>query len=210
MEPRKLDTDELLRLASDGDHGAIRGLFERHRNRLCRMVAARLDPRVAARLDPSDVVQDALGEASGRLAVFARERPVPFFVWLRRLTLVHLSGLHRFHLGSRRRSAARDVGLATRQPADSQAAALDQLPDTATSPSQNAVRDEECERVRAVLAMLEGPDRAILELRYIERLSLAAIAERLGIGPAAAKMRHFRALRRFRAVIEGTREEPDW
>ena len=64
------------------------------------------------------------------------------------------------------------------------AATIDHLPGTDTSPSQHAVRDEECELVREVLDQLEPPDRVFLELRYIERLSLGEIADRLRLGPA--------------------------
>ena len=106
MELERLETDELLQLAGDGNEGAVGPLFARHRNRLRRLVAARLDRRVAARLDPSDVVQEALGEASEKLAAFVRDRPVSFYTWLKRLTLLRLSGLHRFHLGN-----AQAVGL---------------------------------------------------------------------------------------------------
>jgi RNA polymerase sigma-70 factor (ECF subfamily) len=207
MSPNSLETEELLRLAANGEERAIDRLLDRHRGRLRHMVAARLDRRLTTRLDASDVVQDALGEASGRLAGFVRDRPVPFYTWLKRLTLLRVSWLHRFHLGSRRRCAARDVGLETTLCAVSSAAAFDRLADTATSPSANAVRDEECERVRTVLRQLESADRIILELRYVERLSLAEIAERLTIGSSAVKMRHLRALKRFRALLEGHRGE---
>jgi RNA polymerase sigma-70 factor (ECF subfamily) len=111
-------------------------------------------------------------------------------------------------LGSRKRSAAREVHLESRRFADSATAAFDRLADTGTSPSQDAVRDEECERVRAVLARLKGPDRTILELRYFERLALAEIAGRLEIGLSAVKLRHLRALKRFRAQLDNTRKEP--
>ena len=156
MKPNSLETEELLRHAAAGDDWAVSGLFERHRGRLRRMIAARLDRRIAARVDPSDVVQEALGEASGRLAAFVRDRPVPFYFWLKRLTLQHLSWSHRFHLRSRKRCAAREVGLDTRPAATSSAAGCDRLPGDGTSPSQNAVRDEECEQVRAVLGQLES------------------------------------------------------
>lgn len=201
------ETEELLRLAGEGDGRAIGGLFERHRPRLRRMVAARLDRRVAPRLDPSDVVQEAMGEASQRLPEFLRTRPVPYYSWLRRLTLLHLAWSHRSHLGARKRSAARDVDLGT-MPFDTRSTVgVDRLPGTDTSPSQQAVRDEECTRVRAVLDRLNPPDRAFLQLRYIERLSLAEIAERLGLGPSAVKMRHLRALKRFRGLLEGREAE---
>jgi len=55
-----LDTDELLRLAETGQRDAMEMLFERHRDKLRRMVEIRLEPRLRKRFDPSDVVQDSL------------------------------------------------------------------------------------------------------------------------------------------------------
>jgi RNA polymerase sigma-70 factor, ECF subfamily len=205
MATNSRETEELLCQAENGDGGATRVLFERHRGRLRRMVAARLDRRVAARFDASDVVQEALGEANVRLAQFLRDRPVPYYSWLRRLTLLHLAWLHRFHLGARKRCAARGQNLETRPSDTSSDIAADRLAGSDTSPSQHVVRDEECEQVRAVLDQLEGTDREFLELRYVEQLPLAEIADRLGIGLSAVKMRHLRALKRFRGLVQGLR-----
>src|SRR5262245_56045129 len=54
MAPAPPDTDVLLDRAQSGDGGARSALMARHRDRLRRMVALRLDPRLAARVDPSD------------------------------------------------------------------------------------------------------------------------------------------------------------
>jgi RNA polymerase sigma-70 factor (ECF subfamily) len=61
------DTEHLLDSASRGDAQARGRLLERHRPRLKRMVAVRLDRRLAARVDPSDVVQEALTDAAAQL-----------------------------------------------------------------------------------------------------------------------------------------------
>jgi RNA polymerase sigma-70 factor (ECF subfamily) len=84
------DTDQLLRRIAQGDVAARELLLARHRDRLRRMVALRLDPRLQARVDPSDVVQDTLAEADVKLADYARRRPLPFYPWLRRLAWEHL------------------------------------------------------------------------------------------------------------------------
>jgi RNA polymerase sigma-70 factor (ECF subfamily) len=80
------ETDRLLRDAARGDPAALRTLLELHRERLRRMVALRLDSRLAARIDASDVVQEALTVAAQKLADYERERPLPFYLWLHRLT----------------------------------------------------------------------------------------------------------------------------
>src|SRR5947209_2999703 len=105
LEP---DTEELLRRSAAGDRAARGALLQRHRGRLRRMVALRLDPRLAARLDPSDVVQEVLAEADRRLDDYLRQRPLPFYPWLRQLAADRLADAHRRHLGAARRSVTRE------------------------------------------------------------------------------------------------------
>ena len=80
-------TEKLLRLAVQADRSALAATLDRHRVRLRRMVAARLDPRITARVDPSDLVQETLADSVQRLPEYLRDRPVPYWVWLKRLAL---------------------------------------------------------------------------------------------------------------------------
>src|SRR5437016_12730933 len=102
------DTEQLLDAAARGDGPARGRLLERHRQRLKRLVAVRLDRRLAARVDPSDVVQETLAEAAARLDGYLRDRPLPFYPWLRRLAEERLADVHRGHLRAGRRSVARE------------------------------------------------------------------------------------------------------
>jgi RNA polymerase sigma-70 factor (ECF subfamily) len=74
---------ELLRAAANGDDDARQRLLARHRTRLRQMVAVYLDRRLADRVDPSDLVQEALTDAARGLSCYLRERPLPFYPWLR-------------------------------------------------------------------------------------------------------------------------------
>ena len=102
------DTDHLLAAASRGDRTARGPLLERHRRRLRRMVDVRLDRRLAARVDPSDVVQEALADAARRLDKYLRDRPIPFYPWLRRLAWDRLADAYRRHLRAGQRSVVRE------------------------------------------------------------------------------------------------------
>ena len=75
------------------------------------MVALRLDPGLAGRIDPSDVIQETYLEASARLAEYLQKPTMPFYLWLRFLAGQKLVTLHRHHLGTQRRDAAREVSL---------------------------------------------------------------------------------------------------
>jgi RNA polymerase sigma-70 factor, ECF subfamily len=193
------ETDRLLRDAARGDQTALRSLLERHRERLRRMVALRLDSRLSARVDASDVVQEALMDAARKLADYERDRPLPFYPWLHRLTAERLAVIHRKH-----RRGTRSVGREqhdTVWPDDSAGLLVDHLVDRDTTPGHDLVREERRQRVRDALEQLTPPDREVLVMRYIEDLTFPEIAAILEVGESAAKMRHLRAIGRIRTVL---------
>jgi RNA polymerase sigma-70 factor (ECF subfamily) len=200
MSPHDPETEALLARAAGGDPAAAPQLLARHRDRLRRMVAVRLDPRLAARLDPSDVVQEALLEAAGKLPEYLRERPLPFYPWLRRLAWERLLKLHQRHRAAKR-DAARDVRLAPALPDGSALELAQRLVASGTSPSGRAAREETRDRVRAALVALPAADREVLVLRYLEGMTTAEVAAVLGLGEGAVKMRHRRALDRLSRVL---------
>jgi RNA polymerase sigma-70 factor (ECF subfamily) len=194
------DTDLLLRRAAAGDDTARGDLLQRHRGQLKRMVAVRLDPRLAARVDPSDVVQEALAEAAGRLDGYLRDRPLPFYPWLRAIAQQRLLDLRRRHVQAGRRSVAREeerLGLSDRSALE----LAERLFARPSSPSARARRQELQERVRAALAGLREADREVLVLRHLEGLPAREIAAVLGISEGAVHTRHVRALQRLRARL---------
>src|SRR5207248_2269319 len=94
--------------ASRGDARARQQLLARHQNRLRQMVAYRMDRRLAARIDPSDVVQETLLDAALKLSDYLRDRPLPFYPWLRQLAFDRLVELNRLHLRAKKRSVRRE------------------------------------------------------------------------------------------------------
>jgi RNA polymerase sigma-70 factor (ECF subfamily) len=201
----ELNTEQLLDAASRGDVQARGWLLERHRPRLRRMVVVRLDRRVAARVDPSDVVQEALATAAWKLDEYLRERPLPFYPWLRRLAWLRLTDAHRRHLHAGRRSVAREepAGL----PDESVLELAKRLSAPGSGPSAALSRRERAARVRAALDRLPVRDREVLVLRYLEDLTTAEAAAVLGISEGAVKVRLLRALRRLRDLLD-EEEEP--
>jgi len=198
------DTGELLDRSAAGDTSARGRLLDRHRERLRRMIAVRLDPRLAARVDPSDVVQDALADADAKLDRYLCDRPLPFYPWLRQLAQDRLAQLFRRHIRAGRRSVGREKGISL---SDRSAAELaERLFARGSSPSRHAIQSELRKRVRAALAALPQTDREVLVLRNLEQLSVAATAEVLGLTECAVKMRHVRALAKLRGALGNTSE----
>jgi RNA polymerase sigma-70 factor, ECF subfamily len=198
------ETDQLLRRAARGDHQGWGALLERHRRRLRRMVALRLDQRLQGRLDASDVIQEAYLDASARLPEYLRQPAMPFFLWLRFLTGQKLLELHRRHLGAQRRDAGREVSLYRGSlPAASSAALAAQLLGHDTRPSEAAVRAERKIRLQEALNRLEPLDREVLALRHFEHLNNSEAAQVLGLREAAASKRYVRALKKLKEILAG-------
>jgi WD40 repeat protein/serine/threonine protein kinase len=105
----ELDTEGLLERAGSGDAAARQQLFTRHRDRLRRLVALRLDRRLAARVDPSDIVQESLAEAHQRLTDYLRDRPLPFYAWLRQFAWERVAKQYERHVRVQRRSVTREA-----------------------------------------------------------------------------------------------------
>jgi RNA polymerase sigma-70 factor (ECF subfamily) len=194
------DTEHLLERVAAGDCAARDQLLQRHRRRLGNMVAVRFDPRLAARVDPSDVVQETLAEAAANLDRYLRERPLPFYPWLRQLAERRLIDLHRRHVQARRRSVTREVGP-TGLPDHSALALADRLFARLSSPSAGLRRQERRDRVRAALAALSEQDREVLVLRILEALPTRETAAVLGISEVAVRSRQVRALDRQKVLL---------
>ena len=203
--PEDPQTDALLAGARRGDRSAVGRLLARHRDRLRRMVAVRIDDRLSTRIDPSDVVQETMAVAADRLSDYLRDPPLPFYPWLRQIALNRLIDLHRRHILAGRRSVDREEPLGL---SDTSAVKLaDRVLAGGTGPVKRLLRDELRARVRATLARLDPADREILVLRHLEQLSMAECTAVLGISEAAAKKRHVRAVRRLRHLLDDENPE---
>jgi RNA polymerase sigma-70 factor (ECF subfamily) len=196
------DTQGLLAGVQGADQDALAALFARHRDRLGRMVEFRLDPRLRRRVSTSDVLQEAYIDALKRLPHFQADPEVPFFIWLRTVTVQRLIEVHRQHLGAQARNAARDVSLAGGAGIEACSEMMAELFGDLTSPSQAAQRGEIMAHVREALDRLDPMDREVLALRHFEELSNHEVAALLGIQTAAASKRYVRAIERLRDVLE--------
>jgi RNA polymerase sigma-70 factor (ECF subfamily) len=193
------DTDELLAAASHGDAKARCSLLDRHRDRLRRLIAVRFDRRLTARLDPSDLVQETLAEAARRLDDYLRDRPLPFYPWLRQIAWNRMIDARRYHLRAGRRSIGREepAGLP-----DESALELAERLLAGEAPSTGLRRAEQQAQVRRALERLPERDREVLVLRYLEQLSTAEAAAVLDISEGAVRVRMLRALRRLRDILK--------
>ncbi len=197
------DTDRLIKNVADGDTAAIETLLERHRARLRRMIALRIDDRLAARVDASDIVQEALVDAARKLADYVRERPCPSTPGC---IASPPNGWRRCTAGICDRPTAASRGR-TPTPSPVPTARSTAWPKASWPmtplPARPCSARNDGGDVRATLQELAPIDREILMMHYLEELSLREIAAILDIGEGAAKMRHLRALQRIRSLLAG-------
>ena len=195
------DTDGLLTLVADGHGSAADALLRRHRDRLTAMVRLRMDRRLDPRLDPSDVVQDALTEAYGKLPAFAQTRPMPFYPWLRSIAWERLIQLHREHVVAERRSVNREEQLFP-LPQESEAILADRFAASATGITGGAVRKEIRNRVRAAIAELPPASQEVVILRHLEELPFKEISAVLHISETAVYSRYRRAVEQLATLLK--------
>jgi RNA polymerase sigma-70 factor (ECF subfamily) len=204
--PENSETTRLIEQAVRGDQRALSNLLGRHRVRLRRMVALRLDRRLQGRVDPSDIIQEACLDAARRLPEYHQNPTMPFFLWLRMLAGQRLVDEHRKHLGAAARDAGREISLYRGAlPVTNSAALAAHLLGRLTTPSQAAMRAERKIRLQEALNSLEPIDREVLVLRHFEELSNGEAAAVLGLDKSAASKRYARALIRIKDVLAALR-----
>jgi RNA polymerase sigma-70 factor (ECF subfamily) len=192
----------MLSLAASGEAAGWNALVGRFHDRLRRMIAVRLDPRLHGRFDPSDVLQETYLDAFSRLPEYLREPKFPFFLWIRYLTGHHLGRIHRDHLGRQIRDAGREVSLYRgAMPEASSAALAAQLLGKECRPSELGAAAERMLRLEEALNRMTPIDREVLSLRHFEHLTRAESAQVLGITEAAVAKRYLRALERLKEVL---------
>ncbi len=159
------DETALLTRAATGDEVAARELYSHYRGRLKRMVHLRLSRRLQGRVDDSDVLQEAYLDVSRRLPEYVADPKLPFFLWLRHMTGLKLTEIHRRHLGTQSRDVDREISLhrGGLPEADSISLAA-QLLGQMTTPSQAAMKAEVRLLVQDALSGMDPIDREVLAL----------------------------------------------
>lgn len=195
------DDLEKLKRAEGGNEQALTEVLARHRRRLKRMIAMRMNPRLQGRLDASDVIQDALVEAARTLDDYLADPALPVFLWLRHLATEKLIQAHRRHLGAQKRDAARELSIHGHLNATSEMMAI-QLVGNMTSPSEAAVRNERKRWLQSALESLNPLDREVLTLKHFEHLSSREVAKVLEMNYEAVKKRYVRALDKLHLILE--------
>ncbi len=147
----------------DGDQTALAELFDKHRDKLRRMVQLRLDHRLAGRVSASDVLQEAYIDALKRVEHYFEKPDQPFFGWLRLVVGQRLADVHREHL-AQKRNASKDVSIHPGGPGTDSGCIAAFLLGKLSSPSGAAAKNETFARLEEALEQMDPLDREVLVL----------------------------------------------
>ena len=128
---------------------------------------------------------------------------MPFFVWLRFITVQKLCELHRHHLGTKARDVSREVSLfGSPLPHATSAVLAAQLLGRHTTPTQAVARAEIQHQLESALNQMDEIDREMVALRHFEQLTNVETARVLEINESAASNRYVRAIKRLKQILD--------
>lgn len=174
--PQDPDDTELVRLARGGDRVALEVLVTRHQGVVFRFLLGFLKDEDRA----ADATQDTFLKALDRLDGFRGESA--FRTWLLAIARNEALGTIRSH-GRRREEELTDA---------------EGLSDASLPPDENAVQQQELERVREVLGRLPEKQRLSVSLRLFDGLSFREVAEAIGSTEGAARVNYHYGISRMR------------
>ena len=167
--------------------------LERQRAYLRILARKHLHRRLWSRIDPSDVVQRTLLDAHRKREQIRGPNLVPWLVTALRNDL--RDAIRQFGRIDEKEKPLREAIDDSFRTLNSWVAA------DASSPSQQAMRQEELLRLSKALAQLPEDERLAIELHHLNGWSLAEVADRLKRSqPAVAGLLH-RGLRRLRKLM---------
>lgn len=169
---------------------------EGYRSYLLLLARMQLDTRRQTKLETSDIVQQTLLEAHAHRQQFTGDE-VGFAAWLRAALANNIrDALRRAHRQKRDWSREQSLEVALEQSSERLALVADQ-----SSPSGQAVRNEELLRLSDALLTLPDAQREAIVLHHLQSWPLAEVAVQLGRTDAAVAGLLHRGLRRLRELM---------
>jgi RNA polymerase sigma-70 factor (ECF subfamily) len=173
--------------------------LDRFREYLVLLARVQMDARLRARLNLSDIVQQTLLEAYRQRDQFRGRGDAELAAWLRQMLVHNVADAWRA-LGRAKRDVALERSLeASLEQSSVRLRAV--LAADQSSPSQQAVRNEQWLRAADALARLPEPQREVIVLHYLQARPLADVALQVGRSEASVAGLLHRGLKKLREML---------
>lgn len=187
--------------ARRGDSTALAKLLATYHPRLRARAAARMDAALRARLGPEDILQEVYLQVFRQIGRFEERGPGSFLNWVYTILdhkLVDTQRAAHRHVRDIDREVAARGGAAS----DSYWSLLDQVFTDSGTPSHVFRRQEAYSALLTCIAGLSNAHRQVIQLRFLEGLSVAEVAARLDKSETAVVAVCQRALKALREAMD--------
>jgi len=179
----------LVVAAKNGDEQAFEALFERHQQKVLRIVLR----YTRVREDAEDIVQQSFHKAFMHLCRF--EGRSSFSTWLTRIAI------NEALMFLRSMGAVREVSMDDAGDAEGSATSLE-IPDSRQDPEASYLQRERAGVLLSALKDLRPPMRRAFELRELAEFSTKQTAEQMGLSVGAVKARLFHGRKKLRERLQ--------
>jgi RNA polymerase sigma-70 factor (ECF subfamily) len=171
--------------------------WEQDREELRWLARLHLSPRLRGKVDPSDIVQQTLLKAYERRRQCRGQNGPERTAWLRRILANTLNDALRKY---QREVRLEHGGVGDVEESSARLEAW--LEADQSSPSQQAMREEQLLRLAAALAQLPTDQRTAVEYHHLKDESVSEIAQRMGRTEASVTGLLRRGLQKLRELLQ--------
>jgi len=190
----------LLARARCGDEEALGDLLELYRNYLSFIGHDQIRTTLKRGFNCSTLVQETYLDACRDFQKFRGNTERELLVWLRQILVRNLVDLARYHLAKKR--DVRRLRALERILTQSSDALHNKLSAGISTPSSQVAKREQAVLVTDGLAQLPEHYREVIELRILDGIPSAEVAEQLGLSDGVVRKRLPRALIKLRKVMK--------
>jgi RNA polymerase sigma-70 factor (ECF subfamily) len=193
--------DTWVTAARQGDGLALAKLLASCHPRLRARAETRMDPALKARGGPDDILQEVYVQVFRRIGQFENRGPGSFLKWVYTILDHKLVDIRR---AARRqvRDVSREVAAGVGTDSGSYWNLLDQLQADSGTPSRVVRREEALGALLRCISDLPESHHRVVQLRFLEGLSVAEVAARLNKSEAAVVAQTKRALDTLRGAMD--------
>ena len=183
-----------------GDADALAEYIDQRRPQLISFIERNLSDAMRRKVEPDDLLQEVSVDCIRSIGDIDLSERDPFG-WLCHVAERRIIDAHRKFFGTQKRDAGREVPLGTPGGVTGQAAIIDLLVASITSPSQAFSRNQREINMLAAIETLSQESQEAIRMRYVEDLPTKEIADRLGKSDVAVRVMLTRTIQKLQQML---------